>query len=44
VVDAADQEVVIQQRRLVTNTLMKTVDDRVRLARDVLGWVESWIT
>jgi LPPG:FO 2-phospho-L-lactate transferase len=42
VVDAADQDVVIQQRRLVTNTLMTTFDDRVRLARDVLGWVESW--
>jgi LPPG:FO 2-phospho-L-lactate transferase len=42
VVDTADQEVAIQQRKLVTNTLMKTFDDRVRLARDVLGWVESW--
>jgi LPPG:FO 2-phospho-L-lactate transferase len=42
VVDSADRDVVIQQRRLVTNTLMRTFDDRVRLARDVLGWVESW--
>jgi LPPG:FO 2-phospho-L-lactate transferase len=42
IVDTADQDITIQQQKFVTNTLMQAPDDRVRLAREVLEWVESW--
>jgi LPPG:FO 2-phospho-L-lactate transferase len=41
VVDTADQGVSIDQRVLVTSTLMQSVDDRVRLAGEVLEWTGS---
>jgi LPPG:FO 2-phospho-L-lactate transferase len=42
VVDSADRDVQIDPRKLVTNTFMQTIDDRVRLAGEVLEWMESW--
>lgn len=42
VVDGADRDIQIEQRKLVTNTLMQTIDDRVRLAGEVLEWMGSW--
>ncbi len=42
VVDTVDREVEIQQRKLVTSTWMKTTEDRDRLAREILEWMESW--
>jgi LPPG:FO 2-phospho-L-lactate transferase len=42
VVDTADKDISVQQRKLVTNTLMQSPDDRVRLAREVVEWVGSW--
>jgi LPPG:FO 2-phospho-L-lactate transferase len=42
VVDSADRDIQIDQRKLVTNTLMQTIDDRVRLAGEVLEWIGSW--
>jgi len=42
VVDTVDREVMIQQRKLVTSTWMKTNEDRGRLAREILEWMEGW--
>jgi len=42
VVDTVDRDVKIEQRLLVTNTWMKTIEDRVRLAGEILDWIESW--
>ncbi len=42
VVDTADRGVSINQRVLVTNTLMQTIEDRVRLAGEVIEWIGSW--
>ncbi|MCC7448428.1 MAG: 2-phospho-L-lactate transferase [Anaerolineae bacterium] len=42
VVDVVDREVAIQQRKLVTSTWMKTNEDRGRLAREILEWMEGW--
>jgi LPPG:FO 2-phospho-L-lactate transferase len=42
VVDTADRGVSINQKVFVTNTLMQSVDDRVRLAGEVLEWIGSW--
>jgi LPPG:FO 2-phospho-L-lactate transferase len=42
VVDTADEGITVRQRKLVTNTLMQSPDDRVRLAREVVEWVGSW--
>jgi LPPG:FO 2-phospho-L-lactate transferase len=43
VVDTADRDLSITQRALVTNTLMQSVDDRIRLAGEVLEWIGSGI-
>jgi LPPG:FO 2-phospho-L-lactate transferase len=42
IVDTADQDITIPQQKFVTNTLMQTPDDRVKLAREVMEWVGSW--
>ncbi len=46
VVDTADQEVAqrgaMKHRVLVANTLMQSVNDRIRLAGEVLEWIGSW--
>lgn len=42
VIDTVDRDVKIKQRVLVTNTWMKTLEDRVRLAGEILEWIESW--
>ncbi len=42
VIDSADRDVQIAPRKLVTNTFMQTIDDRVRLAGEVLEWMGSW--
>ena len=39
VVDTADRDAQIPQRKLATNTLMRTVDDRSRLAGELLEWI-----
>jgi LPPG:FO 2-phospho-L-lactate transferase len=41
VIDSADRDVQIAPRKLVTNTFMQTIDDRVRLAGEVLEWMGS---
>ncbi len=41
VLDTQDQATVIQQQRLATNIRMNTVEDRERLAREVLVWIGS---
>jgi LPPG:FO 2-phospho-L-lactate transferase len=42
-IDTVDRELVeqIQQKTRVTNILMPTVDDRVRLAHELIQWVEE---
>jgi LPPG:FO 2-phospho-L-lactate transferase len=42
VIDTVDRGVQIVQRLLVTNTWMKTIEDRMRLANEILEWMESW--
>ncbi len=43
VVDVADTPQVVGEHQsvLLTYTLMKTEEDRVRLAKEILNWVES---
>ncbi len=42
VVDTADREITISQRMCVTDTWMKTLEDRTRLARELLDWIGGW--
>ncbi len=42
VIDTVDKDVQVGPRLLVTNTWMKTIEDRVRLAGNILDWIESW--
>jgi LPPG:FO 2-phospho-L-lactate transferase len=41
VVDHADRDVQIAQSVLVTNALMQTLDDRTRLAGEILDWIKG---
>jgi LPPG:FO 2-phospho-L-lactate transferase len=41
VMDELDRDVVVNQRSFVTNTLMKTLEDRARLAKEVLSFTET---
>ncbi len=42
VVDTADAEAPIKHRKLVTNTWMRTVEDRTGLAGKILLWLDGW--
>jgi LPPG:FO 2-phospho-L-lactate transferase len=41
VIDEVDRNVPIRQQSLVTNTLMRTPEDRTRLAGEILSWMEN---
>jgi LPPG:FO 2-phospho-L-lactate transferase len=42
VMDTVDAVLTIKQRRLTTNTLMQNVDDRMRLANEILYWIADF--
>ncbi len=42
VVDTADADAPITHRKLVTNTWMKSIEDRTRLAGKILLWLDGW--
>jgi LPPG:FO 2-phospho-L-lactate transferase len=42
VVDTADRDITISQRLYITDTWMKTFEDRSRLAGEILTWIGGW--